>query len=282
MDHSKPTRSKPPGGDSAVRAYLTKVSQIRRVDPERERELVQALHGPCAEAARVARQELIEAHLWLVVVMSRRFEHRGLPLMDLVGEGNMALIEAVDRFDPRRNARLATYASWKIRKALGRAMAAQVNVIRMPTAVYEVRGRLSYVQGQLTQTLGRMPTIAEIAHEAKVDRSVVQAALEVPVVLSTDQETETGSLLDEIGASEDESPHVRYEKSVIRRGVRDALLDIPERDRTLLSMRFGLDGEEPATLETAGAVSGVSKERARQREKESLRRLAVRLDALRS
>lgn len=256
-----------------IRMYLREIGRVPLLSAAEEVSLAQRIE----RNDMGAKAQLIEANLRLVVSIAKRYAGRGMPLLDLVQEGNLGLIRAVEKFDFRRGYKFSTYATWWIRQAITRAIADQARTIRVPVHMVEVINRLSRVQRQLVQELGREPTVDELAHEMELTpervREVQRLALE-PVSLGTPVGEEEDSQLGDL--IEDRS--VRAPGDVVSDLMRGqelvhALGQLTTRERKVIELRFGLGGEEPRTLEEVGVRFGVTRERIRQIESRALSKL---------
>ncbi len=227
--------------------------------------------------ADVARAELAQANLRLVVSIARRYVNRGVPLIDLVQEGNIGLLRAVEKFDWRRGFKFSTYATWWIRQAVTRAIADDARTIRIPVHLYDVVLRLGRTTSQLHQELGREPTLAElaVALELPVDRvrelvRVMPHPISLDATVGEDADTPLSDLVrDDSGASVEQAT----ENGLLREQVHEALLTLTPRERRVIECRYGLHGDSEATLTAIGREIGLTRERIRQIEASALRKL---------
>ena len=231
-----------------------------------------------------AKARLVESNLRLVISMARAYSSSGVPLLDLIQEGNMGLMRAVEKFDYRRGYKLSTYATWWIRQSMSRAIADQGRTIRLPLHVLDVVKKLHRANRKLTQQLGRDPLPSELAAELQipVDRVLeLRQMIEDPVSLETrvgDGESNFTDLVEDTNTRRPDDQVARGEREKL---LNDALGELSERTRHVLEARFGLNNREPATLEQVGSEIGVTRERVRQIETRALRELESRNPALR-
>ncbi len=265
--------------DDPVRMYLREIGQVPLLSAEEEIELAKLVEKKDVEAKR----RLTEANLRLVVSIAKRYMGRGLLFLDLIQEGNLGLIRAVEKFDHRLGYKFSTYATWWIRQAVTRAIADQARTIRVPVHAVETMNKLNRVQRELLQKSGREPTVAEIAAALGVTPNKVreiQKATQEPVSLETPVGDEEDSELGDFIQDTDADQPLEVVFRALRREELFKVLDsLPARDRKVLELRFGLKGERPRTLEEVGERFGVTRERIRQVEAKTLNRLKNFRDA---
>jgi len=257
----------------SVRMYLKEIAKVPLLTAVEEVSLARRIERHDPEATR----QLVEANLRLVVSVAKRHMGRGLPLLDLIQEGNLGLMRAVEKFDYRRGYKLSTYATWWIRQAISRALADQARTIRLPVHIVEQVNTLMRVQRQLLQDADREPTPAEIAAEMESTPQKVRELLKVsqePVSLQTPVGDEGDALLGEFVAdAESPSPAEQVEGVARREGLTRVLATLTHRERKVIELRFGLTGGHPHTLDEVGRQFSLTRERIRQIEVEALARL---------
>ena len=258
--------------------YFREIGRIPLLSREEEVDLATRSRA----GDEVAKQRLVEANLRLVVQIARRYVNRGLPLPDLIEEGNLGLLRAVDKFEPDRGARFATYATWWIRQAVARALANQARTIRLPVHVELLLGRYKREHQRLTQTLGRAPMALELAEAMGISEAQVDELEELrlqPVSLDAPAGRDTRRLGETL-VDVDADPAASLTRLFRERADLVAVLDdLAPNERTVLRRRFGLDGDEPETLESIGRRLDYSRERIRQLETSGLRKLRALLAA---
>jgi RNA polymerase sigma factor (sigma-70 family) len=262
----------------AIDIYFKEIARIPLLTREQEVELAKRV----ATGDQAAVKQMVEANLRLVVMLARRYMGRGLPLADLVAEGNLGLIRAVEKFRWERGTRFSTYATWWIRQAIARALANQARLIRLPVHVEGLLGRYRRAKDALTQELGRAPELGEIAARLGVppeDLEGLEDLARTPLSLETPVGQGEGILQDILADQAD--PGAAVIANILRQqaDLRDILDALPPTERTIIRDRFGLDGGAPLTLEAIGRRMGVTRERVRQIEAAALRKLRARLQA---
>jgi RNA polymerase primary sigma factor len=265
----------------SLRLYLRSIGRVQLLTAEREVSLAQRIE----RGDLTAKQEMVEANLRLVVSIAKGYLGRGLSFLDLIQEGSLGLIRAVEKFDYRRGYKFSTYATWWIRQAVTRAIADKGRTIRIPVHMVEKLNKVVHVERQLVQSLGREPTPHEIAAEADCTAREVRDVLRLaqqPVSLEKpvgdEEESELGDFVEDESA---ESPFELASEALRRDNVRRALRALPQREREVIEMRFGLTGERPRTLEEVGRAFNVTRERIRQIENHTLKKLEALPEAQR-
>jgi RNA polymerase primary sigma factor len=255
-----------------LKLYVRQIGDGRLLTPAEERELARRKD----EGDEAAKRKLIESNLRLVMSITRNYTKAGVPLLDLIQEGNLGLIRAVEKFDYKLGFKLSTYATWWIRQAITRALADQGRTIRLPVHVAEQVRKVMRARRVLAQKLNREATLAEVAKESGFPPDRVRVLLELvedPVSLETpvgDGESLYGDLIEDTHSERPDDATAELLRSA---ELSNALLRLSPRMRHVLSRRFGLDGEAPQTLEEVGADLGITRERVRQLESRALREL---------
>lgn len=256
-----------------VRMYLKEIGKIPLLTPEEEVELAKRIENNSDEA----RRHLAEANLRLVVSIAKKYVGRGMLFLDLIQEGNLGLIKAVEKFDYRKGYKFSTYATWWIRQAITRAIADQARTIRIPVHMVETINKLIRVSRQLVQELGREPLPEEIAQEMNISEERVREILKIaqePVSLETPIGEEDDSHLgDFIEDQEAQAPAEAAAFELLKEQLEDVLDTLTPREEKVLRLRFGLDDGRARTLEEVGQYFGVTRERIRQIEAKALRKL---------
>jgi RNA polymerase primary sigma factor len=259
--------------DDPVRMYLKEIGRVPLLTAEEEVELARRMEM----GDKHAKSRLIEANLRLVVSIAKRYVGRGMQLLDLIQEGNMGLIKAVEKFEFRRGFKLSTYATWWIRQAITRAIADQARTIRIPVHMVETINKLIRTSRHLIQELGREPTPEEVAEEMGITPDKVREILKIaqePVSLETPIGEEEDSHLGDFIEDEDAPAPVDAASFLLLREQIESVLDtLNEREQRVLRLRFGLDDGKARTLEEVGREFGVTRERIRQIEAKALRKL---------
>jgi RNA polymerase primary sigma factor len=257
----------------SLRLYLRSIGQVQLLTAAQEVELAKRIE----RGDMLAKRQMVEANLRLVVSIAKGYLGRGLSFLDLIQEGSLGLIRAVEKFDYRRGYKFSTYATWWIRQAVTRAIADKARTIRIPVHMVEKLNRVAHVERQMVQALGREPEPEEIAAELRWPLDEVRDILRVsqlPVSLEKPVGDEDESSLGDFVADEEVAePFEEASEHLQREGVRRALEALPERERQVLELRYGLSGLEPLTLEEVGRTFGVTRERIRQIETNTLKKL---------
>ena len=257
----------------SLRLYLRSIGRVPLLTAEQEVTLAKRIERGDMQA----KQQMVEANLRLVVSIAKSYLGRGLTFLDLIQEGSLGLIRAVEKFDYRRGYKFSTYATWWIRQAVTRAIADKGRTIRIPVHMVEKLNKVVHVERQLVQSLGREPTPEEIARELEcsprevrdIQRMSLQpVSLEKPI--GEEEESELGDFVQDEQA---ESPFDSASVNLRRQDIGKALDSLPARERRVIELRYGLNGGEPRTLEEVGRTFGVTRERIRQIENNTLKKL---------
>ena len=259
--------------DDPVRMYLKEIGKIKLLTPEEELETAKRM----AEGDEEARKRMSEANLRLVVSIAKRYVGRGMQLLDLIQEGNLGLMKAVEKFDYTKGYKFSTYATWWIRQSITRAIADQARTIRIPVHMVETINRVLRTSHSMVQTLGREPTTEEVAKELHMDVPKVEEIMKIaqePVSLETPVGEEEDSHLGDFIQDDDASqPSEEASYTLLREQLEDVLATLTPREQQVLRMRFGLQDGKPHTLEEVGKEFDVTRERIRQIESKALRKL---------
>ena len=268
----------------ALQLFLNEMSRWPLLTAEEEVELAKRIE----RGDRAAKDRMVNSNLRLVVSIAKKYQGHGLSLLDLIQEGIIGLIRAVEKFDWRKGFKFSTYATWWIRQAVQRGVANKARTIRMPVHIVDRERKIARAERELLVKLGRPPTLAEIARQSKLPQKQVREVQEAArAVTSLDKPVgdEGDAKLGDLFAGEDAPPEEELEISLRQDALRRAIAELPDRERDVLKMRFGLDGDpDPKSLEAIGQTLGLTRERVRQIETDALQRLAVNreLDALRA
>jgi len=270
--------------DLGLKRYLQEIGQFPLLTPQEEIELA----GKIKKGDAAARERMISANLRLVVTIARDYANLGLPLLDLISEGNIGLTKAVERFEPTKGAKLSTYAMWWIKQSIKRALANQSKTIRVPVHLADKIGKVRRVSIQMSEELGREPTDDELGEEIGIDSDKIArlksvgirpASLDAPIA-----DNDSTEFSEVIGDDEAQTPfELLRDKNLL--GEVDGLLEVLDpRERKIISQRFGLDGGKPTTLEVVGKDFGITRERIRQLQNialAKLRRALIQREAVR-
>ncbi|HNQ73941.1 MAG TPA: sigma-70 family RNA polymerase sigma factor [Verrucomicrobiota bacterium] len=260
-------------GDSAVKLYLREIGRVKLLTPAEEI----ALAARVKKGDKRAREHMIKANLRLVVKIARDYEGIGLPLLDLISEGNIGLMKAVERFDPAKGGKLSTYGSWWIKQSIKRALANQSKTIRLPVHLVDKISRMRRTALKLQEEFGREPTDEELAEELQTtparvaamrQASIRPASLDAPI-----SDEDSNHFSDVVQDENAEDPYEQLEDKTVAGMLEEMVGQLEEREATILRYRFGLDGGTEKTLEEVGEKFGVTRERIRQIQNIALRRL---------
>ena len=268
-------------GDTAIKLYLREIGLVKLLTPQEEIELAARIK----KGDKKAREHMIKANLRLVVKIAHDYDGLGLPLLDLINEGNIGLMKAVERFDPAKGGKLSTYGAWWIKQSIKRALANQSKTIRLPVHLVDKISKMRRVAMKLQEEFGREPTDEELAEEMGMTASRVTqmrtaairpASLDAPI----GDDDDSNSFSEVV---QDENAHTPYEKledKTVSTMLREMVKTLPPREATILIFRFGLDGGNERTLEEVGEKFGVTRERVRQIQNIALRKLRRKIEKL--
>ena len=278
-EEGKPTEESVPIEDP-VRMYLKKIGKIRLLTPEEEVELAKRIEQGDEEA----KKKLTESNLRLVVSIAKKYNGHGLSFLDLIQEGNLGLMRAVEKFDWRKGYKFSTYATWWIRQAITRAIADQARTIRIPVHMVETINKIMRVKKQLQQELGEEPPIEEVARRVGLPPQKVEEILKMaPQPLSLEMpigDQDDAQLADFIPDFDSDKPDDTATQIMLRERIEEVLNDLTEREREVIKLRYGLVDGYPRTLEEVGQIFNVTRERIRQIEAKALRKLRQKKDKL--
>ncbi|MGH7976646.1 MAG: sigma-70 family RNA polymerase sigma factor [Limisphaerales bacterium] len=269
-------------GDTSIRLYLREIGQVKLLTPQEEIQLAARIK----RGDKKAREHMIKANLRLVVKIARDYEGIGLPLLDLINEGNIGLMKAVERFDPKKGGKLSTYGSWWIKQSIKRALANQSKTIRLPVHLVDKISKMRRIGMRLQEELGREPTDEELGGElgltaARV-RQMRQAAIRPASLDAPIGDDDSNNFSDVVQDENATSPYENLEDKTVVNMLQDMVKHLDEREATILRYRFGLDGGAEKTLEEVGVKFGVTRERVRQIQNLALKKLRKMIEKLES
>jgi RNA polymerase primary sigma factor len=267
-------------GDTAIKLYLREIGQVRLLTPQEEIDLAAKIK----KGDKKAREQMIKANLRLVVKIARDYEGIGLPLLDLISEGNIGLMKAVERFDPSKGGKLSTYGSWWIKQSIKRALANQSKTIRLPVHLVDKISKMRRTAMRLQEELGREPTDEELGEELGISASRVSqmrmaairpASLDAPI-----GDEDSNNFAEVVQDEAADTPYEHLEEKTVTRMLQEMVKTLDPREATILKARFGLDGGSEKTLEEVGEKFGVTRERVRQIQNIALKKLRKMIERL--
>jgi len=267
-------------GDTAIKLYLREIGQVKLLTPQEEIELAARIK----KGDKKAREQMIKANLRLVVKIARDYEGIGLPLLDLISEGNIGLMKAVERFDPSKGGKLSTYGSWWIKQSIKRALANQSKTIRLPVHLVDKISKMRRTAMRLQEELGREPTDDELGGELGISASRVAqmrlaairpASLDAPI-----GDEDSNNFAEVVQDEAADTPYEQLEEKTVTRMLQEMVKTLDPREATILRARFGLDGGPERTLEEVGEKFGVTRERVRQIQNIALKKLRKMIEKL--
>jgi RNA polymerase primary sigma factor len=269
-------------GDTAIKLYLREIGQVKLLTPQEEIELAARIK----KGDKKAREQMIKANLRLVVKIARDYEGIGLPLLDLISEGNIGLMKAVERFDPAKGGKLSTYGSWWIKQSIKRALANQSKTIRLPVHLVDKISKMRRTAMRLQEELGREPTDDELGEELGITASRVAqmrmaairpASLDAPI-----GDEDSNNFAEVVQDESADTPYEQLEEKTVTRMLQEMVKTLDPREATILRARFGLDGGSQKTLEEVGQKFGVTRERVRQIQNIALKKLRKMIEKMES
>jgi RNA polymerase primary sigma factor len=267
-------------GDTSIRLYLREIGQVKLLTPDEEIQLAARIK----KGDKKAREHMIKANLRLVVKIARDYEGIGLPLLDLISEGNIGLMKAVERFDPAKGGKLSTYGSWWIKQSIKRALANQSKTIRLPVHLVDKISKMRRTAMKLQEEIGHEPTDEELADEMGMTAARVRqmrmaavrpASLDAPI-----GDDDSNNFADVVQDENATSPYENLEDKTVVNMLQDMVKHLDEREATILRFRFGLDGGSEKTLEEVGVKFNVTRERVRQIQNLALKKLRKMIEKL--
>jgi len=267
-------------GDTAIKLYLREIGQVKLLTPQEEIDLAARIK----KGDKKAREQMIKANLRLVVKIARDYEGIGLPLLDLISEGNIGLMKAVERFDPAKGGKLSTYGSWWIKQSIKRALANQSKTIRLPVHLVDKISKMRRTSMRLQEELGREPTDEELGEELGITSARVAqmrmaairpASLDAPI-----GDEDSNNFAEVVEDESADTPYEKLEEKTVTRMLQEMVKTLDNREATILRARFGLDGGAQKTLEEVGVKFGVTRERVRQIQNIALKKLRKMIEKM--
>ncbi len=267
-------------GDTAIKLYLREIGQVKLLTPQEEIQLAARIK----KGDKKAREQMIKANLRLVVKIARDYEGIGLPLLDLISEGNIGLMKAVERFDPAKGGKLSTYGSWWIKQSIKRALANQSKTIRLPVHLVDKISKMRRTAMRLQEELGREPTDEELGEELGISSSRVAqmrmaairpASLDAPI-----GDEDSNNFAEVVQDESADTPYEKLEEKTVTKMLQEMVKTLDHREATILKARFGLDGSPQKTLEEVGVKFGVTRERVRQIQNIALKKLRKMIEKM--